>query len=155
MLEFIFKFSEIYREISERCRQITVIWQSLPILSKVLILVRWTITIPLLFALTFSALLTLVFVIPGLILFYRWFGILGADEFNTGDMKVPTFYSTKEGEEGIGYIFFMPAVGVVYTVQDGSSPFPPVTKLYSGGYPRRFLLVSPFYYLYSLFSWPP
>ena len=52
-----------------------------------------------LFVLTFSILLTLVFVIPGLFLSGRWLEILGANDFNIadgftiGDMKVPTFYS--------------------------------------------------------------
>ena len=92
----------------------TVIWQSVPILSKILILIRWTIMIPFLFALTFFILLTLVFVIiPGLFLSYRWISILANDGFKTGDMKVPTFYSPNEGG-GIGHVLVMSAVGVVF-----------------------------------------
>ena len=104
----------VSRKISESGRQITIIWQSLPILSKVLILIRWTIMIPFLFALTFSILLTLVFVIPGLFLFMRWFSILAMDKINTGNMKVPTFYSTSKDGDGVEYIFSMSLVGVVF-----------------------------------------
>ena len=108
-------FSKVSRVTSERCRQITIIWQSLPILSKVLILIRWTITIPFLFALTFSILLTSLFVIPGLFLSVRWVSIVGMDKINTGDMKVPTFYSpSKDKDVAVAYIFFMPIVGVVF-----------------------------------------
>ena len=70
--------------------------------------------IPLLFAFTFSILLTLVFVIPGLFLFIRWMRILTTDDFTTGDMKVPTFYSTeKEGYEA-AYVLCMPVVGILF-----------------------------------------
>ena len=113
MLESIFKFSEVSREISERRRQIIIIWQSPPILSKVLILIRWTIMIPFVFTLTFLILLTLIFLIPGFILFHRWIDILGVKGVSTGDMNVPTFYSTSE----VGrrrYIFFMSTAGVVF-----------------------------------------
>ena len=51
--------------------------------------------IPFLFALTFPILLILVFVIPGLFLFYRWIAILAVDDFNIGDVKVPTCYSIR------------------------------------------------------------
>ena len=92
----------------------TVIWQSVPILSKILILIRWTIMIPFLFTLTFSILLTLVFVIiPGLFLSYRWISILANNGFKMGDMKVPMFYSPNEGR-GIGHVLVMSAVGVVF-----------------------------------------
>ena len=114
MLESVFKFSEVSREISERRRQIIIIWQSLPIISKVLILIRWTIMMPFVFALTISILLTLIFVIPCMILFNRWIDTLGLEGFNTGDMKVPTFYSAREGGGRIGYAFFMSAAGVVF-----------------------------------------
>ena len=70
--------------------------------------------IPFLFALTFSIVLTLVFLIPGLFLFFRWTSILETDYFNTGDMKVPTFYSPDKDEDGAAYIFFMSVVGVVF-----------------------------------------
>jgi len=103
--------SEVSRGISERCRQISIIWQSLPILSKVLIS---TITIPCLFALTFSFLPILVFVIPALFLIYRWISILATDYFKVDDMEVPTFYSTSKDGDGLAYIFFMSVVGVVF-----------------------------------------
>ena len=108
-------FSEVSRVISETRRQITIIWQSLPILSKVLILIRWTIMIPFFFTLTFSILLILLFVIPGIFLIFRWKLILtSGDNFNTGDMKVPTFYSPSEDEDdGVAYIF-VPVFGVVF-----------------------------------------
>ena len=70
--------------------------------------------IPFLFALTFSIFLTLVFLIPGLFLFFRWISILATDYFSTGDMKVPTFYSTSKDGSKVAYIFFMSVVGVVF-----------------------------------------
>ena len=101
-------------KISESRQQITIIWQSLSILSKVSILILCTIMIPFIFALTFSILLTLVFVIPGLFLCFRWISILGIDEFNTGDMKVPTFYSARQDGSGVTYTFVTSVVGVVF-----------------------------------------
>ena len=108
-------FKDVSRVISEKRRQITIIWQSLLILRKVLTLIRWTLMIPFLLSLTFSILLTLVFVIPGLFLFLRWFSMAMTDDshFNVGDMKVPTIYSSV-GREMIAYILFMPLVGVVF-----------------------------------------
>ena len=72
--------------------------------------------IPFLFALTFSILLALVFVIPGLLLSFRWLTIVGMDESNTGDMKVPTFYSTSKRGYGVDvtYLFSISVVGVVF-----------------------------------------
>ena len=72
--------------------------------------------IPFLFALTISILLTLTFVIPGIFLFSRWIAIVSTNEFNTGDKKVPTFYSPEEleGKKGTGYIFLMSAAGLVF-----------------------------------------
>ena len=151
----------VSRIISERHRQITIIWQSLPILSKILILIRWTIMIPFILALTFFILLPLVFVTPGLFLFVRWLSIFITDDsfIDIGDTKIPTFYSTSTNE-GLGdtmaFIFCMPIVGVVFGgihAQDGSSTFPPVTKLCCGGSLLRFLLVLPFYYLFLVPSW--
>ena len=95
-------------------RQITIIWQPLSILSKVLLLILSTIIIPFLFALTFPILLTLLFAIPGLILFLRWFTMLVTDNFNTGDMKVPTFYSVRDDGGKKAYVFTMSVVGVVF-----------------------------------------
>ena len=71
--------------------------------------------IPFVFALTFSILLALVFVIPGLFLFYRWIDILGTQGFTTSDMKLPMFYTTEAHGDGIvGYVLFMSVVGVVF-----------------------------------------
>ena len=72
--------------------------------------------IPFILALTFSILLTLVFVIPGLFLFYRWMSMLTTDHSTTGDMNVPTFYVSETGLERdeIASIFVMPVVGVVF-----------------------------------------
>ena len=102
------------RKFSERCWQITIIWQSLPILGKVLILIPLTIMIPFLFALTFSILLTLVLVIPGLFLLFRWFSVVSSTDFNTGDMKVPTFYSVTHFGSERAFIIFMSVVGVAF-----------------------------------------
>ena len=70
--------------------------------------------IPFLLALTFSILLILVFVIPGLVLFDRWLEILVTVHFNMDDMKVPTFYSIESDGDGLGIIFFFPVVGAVF-----------------------------------------
>jgi len=73
--------------------------------------------IPILFALTFSILLTLVFFISGLFLFARWTSIFVTEVFNTSDMKVPTFYSTEHDRSdvlGAAYVFLMSVVGVVF-----------------------------------------
>ena len=105
---------DVSRIFSERRRQITIIWQSLPILSKVLTLIRWTITIPFVLVLTFSILLTLIFIIPALILCVRWFSIVVTDDFNVGDMKVPTFYSTENEGDEIAFVLCMPVVGVIF-----------------------------------------
>ena len=71
--------------------------------------------------LTFSILLTLVFVIPGLFLFGRWLEILGASDFNIadrltiGDVKVPTFYSMdNDMMDALGFLILFPIVGVIF-----------------------------------------
>ena len=69
---------------------------------------------PFLFALTLPILLTLVFVTPVLRVIYRWISILATDYFKTGNMKVPTFYSTSHVGDEVGYVFFMSVVGVVF-----------------------------------------
>ena len=107
-------YSEVSQEISKRRRQLTTTWQSLPILGKALVLIRWTIMILCLFALTFPFLLSLVFIIPAIFLIYRWISILATDYFHTGDMKVPTFYSTSKDGDEVAYIFFMSVAGVVF-----------------------------------------
>ena len=71
--------------------------------------------IPFLFAVIFYILLTLIFVITGLFLLVRWFSIFDTDDFNTGDMKVPTFYSTNhKQDEGEAVYISMSVVGVVF-----------------------------------------
>ena len=71
--------------------------------------------IPFLFALTLSILLTLLFVIPTLFLFFRWISIVVNFEHQTGDMKVPTFYSpSKDEDELVASMLFVPVVGVVF-----------------------------------------
>ena len=70
--------------------------------------------IPFLFALTFSILLTLVFVIPGLFVTFRWASIAWADDFNKNVMKVPTFYSTWKNRRDNEFFNFMCIVGVVF-----------------------------------------
>ena len=110
-------YSELSRHISERRRQIPVIWQSLSIPIKVLTLIRWTITIPILFAVTIIIFLILVFVILTLFLFTRWCSMVEIYGFNTGDMKVPTFHSTDPDshEEVVKHsIIFMSVIGVVF-----------------------------------------
>ena len=73
-----------------------------------------------LLALTFSILLSLVFVIPGLFLFGRWLEILGASDFifsdrlTIGDMKVPTFYSMTNDGDALGFALIFPAVGIIF-----------------------------------------
>jgi hypothetical protein len=71
--------------------------------------------IPFILALTFSILLTLVFVLPGLFLFIRWLSIFAINDshFDIGDMKVPTFYSKENEGDVIAYIC-MPVAGVVF-----------------------------------------
>ena len=111
-----FFFSEVSQKLSERRRQITIIWQSLPVLSKVLILIGWTITIPFTLALALSILLILVFSILNFFLFFRWLSMVTTADsvLNTVDMKVPTFFSTeKEGDE-IAYVVCTPVVGIVF-----------------------------------------
>ena len=70
--------------------------------------------IPFLFTVIFSIFLTFVFVIPSLFLIFRWISIGETNDFNTGDMKVPTFYSTKRDGSDVPYIFFMSVVGVIF-----------------------------------------
>jgi hypothetical protein len=78
-----------------------------------------TIIIPFLFALVLPILLILVVFIPGLFLLVRWSFVLGAyqPEINsTGDMKVPTFYSSISSEDinVAAYIIMMSVVGIVF-----------------------------------------
>jgi hypothetical protein len=75
------------------------------------------IIIPLIFALVPLILLILVVFIPGAFLLVRWFRVVGNDDdFNTGDMKVPTFYSSRpiKTKDGQAYVFMMSVVGVVF-----------------------------------------
>ena len=109
-------FSERSREISKGHRQITTIWQSLPILRKVLISIPCIIMIPFLFALSFFPLLALVFVILAFFLIYRWISLFITDSFKAGNMKVPTFYSIKttESEQWLAFVLCWSLVGVVF-----------------------------------------
>jgi hypothetical protein len=100
-----------YQKYLEKFRQITIFWQSL---GKVLTLIRWTIMIPFIFALFFPVLLTLGFVIPASFLIYGWVSILATDYFNSGDMKVPTFYSTSKDGNEVAYILFVFLVDGVF-----------------------------------------
>ena len=122
----------VSRLIQEGRRQITIL-QSLrvPILSKVLILVLGTITIPFILALTLSILLTLVFAIPGVFMCISWLGMFASEspsnrEFgkfgngvrvpDTGDMKIPTFYAEDSYSypDGIARTICLPVVGGVF-----------------------------------------
>ena len=97
------------------------ILQSLPILSKVLILILGATVIPFILVLTFSVLLTLVFVIPAMILFFRWFSVLATNsqaDIGVGGMRVSIFYAIDPDEFEIGSIvarlLCLPVVGVVF-----------------------------------------
>ena len=98
------------------------ILQSLPILSKVLILIILGATvIPFILVLAFSVLLTLVFVIPAMILFFRWFSVLATNsqaDIGVGGMRVSIFYAIDPDEFEIGSIvarlLCLPVVGVVF-----------------------------------------
>ena len=90
------------RVVTEGRRQITIL-KSLPIRSKVLILILGAILIPFVLALTFSIILILVFAIPGIFLGIRWVAMLITRQaedssIHSGDMKleVPIFYATEE-----------------------------------------------------------
>ena len=70
--------------------------------------------IPFLFALTLPILLILAFAISGLTLLCRWVSFIDREKSNAGDMKVPTFYSIREGENELAYVSVMPVVGIVF-----------------------------------------
>ena len=126
-------------------RQITIIWQSLPILSKVLILILFTIMIPFIFTLTFSILLTLVFVISGLFL-----------DFQTSEPRLQyrrhesTYLHSSKLNGSFAAYFFMSIVGVVF---GGIHCVGRFFKFPTGDeailWRLSLLLVLPFYYLYS------
>ena len=111
------------RVILEGRRQI-IIWQSLPILSEVLISILGTIMIPFILALSFSILLTLAFAIPGIIMCIRWIAMLTSNDsdIGNGDMKVPIFFASESAwksettgdHDGIPLFFCIPVVGVVF-----------------------------------------
>ena len=109
----------IFSRVITRGRQQLNILQSLPILSKVLMLILGTIMIPFILALTFSTLLILVFAIPAIILLMRWFAVLLNDysEIGIGDMKISTFYAESKPQsarDAIPFIFCMSVVGGVF-----------------------------------------
>ena len=102
-----------------RRRQITIVWQSFSILGKVPILITSVIMIPIvitLLALALPILLLSTFIVLFLFLLLRWTSILITFDFNTGDMKVPTFYSSfkPNEEEKVGMFFVMSVTGAVF-----------------------------------------
>ena len=108
------------RVILEGRRQITI-FQSPPVINQVLILILGTIMIPLILAISFSILLTLIFAIPGIILGIRWFAMFSTDGsgIGIGDMKIPTFYASgsarmEDSEDRVAIFFCMPIVGSVF-----------------------------------------
>ena len=114
------------RLITKGHQQIAVL-QSLPIhwqaiLNKVLISILGTLIIPLILAISFSILLTLVFAIPAVIMCIRWFSIISPEDskIGAGDMKVPTYHASESARaseisrDGVAVIFCMPIVGVVF-----------------------------------------
>ena len=133
--------------------------ESLSILRSFLLLIPSTIIILFFFALTFPIFLTLLFAIPGLILLLRWITILVTDNSNTGDMKVPTFYSTRQDGSDLAFVFYMSVVGVVFRGIHCAGwfftfPSSDEAKLCQiGGSVPRFLLVLPFYHLRSFPSY--
>ena len=81
--------------------------------------------IPLILAISFPILLTLIFAIPGIILGIRWFAMISTDgsDIGVGDMKIPTFYASgsargrripEEGEDQAAIFICMPIVGSVF-----------------------------------------
>ena len=83
-------FLWVSSEVSERLRETTILRQtSLPTLCKVLILITWTILV-----LIVPMLLPFALILLSLYPVYRWISILMAEDVNTGDMKVPTFYAS-------------------------------------------------------------
>ena len=72
--------------------------------------------IPFVVALVLPTLLISVLVITGFFLLVRWGSIISKSDLNTGDMKVPTFYSSISTDDinEVAYIFMMSGVGVVF-----------------------------------------
>ena len=77
--------------------------------------------IPFILALTFSTLLTLVFAIPGIFLFLRWFSLFGNEDdcdSEIDDVKIPTFYAAKPESESVRdawpRLMFMSVVGGLF-----------------------------------------
>ena len=110
------------RVILEGRRQITI-WQSLPVVNQVLILILGTIMIPFILAISFPILLTLIFAIPGVIMGIRWFDMLSTadSDIGVGEMKIPTFYalgSAWMGDSGysdiVAILICIPVVGGVF-----------------------------------------
>jgi len=107
-------YSNVSRRTSKNRQRIITKFQSLSILSKVC----WAIVTPFLFALIFLTLSLCVLIISGTFLFLRWISIVGMNKLRTGDMKVPTFYSTKHGRNNVtvgpAHILLMFVIGVVF-----------------------------------------
>ena len=76
--------------------------------------------IPFILALTVSIILTLVFAIPGIILFSRWLDMFVSEESDkgVGYMKIPTFYASEPRLEKfrdvVPRVICMSVVGVVF-----------------------------------------
>lgn len=99
------------------CRHIPIVWQSsLPFIGKVLTLIFWTMMISVAL-LAILILFPCAFIVLFLFPVFRWISILITNDFNTGDMKVPTFYASvpSENEEYEPAMFLLMSVtGVVF-----------------------------------------
>ena len=104
---------EVFTRVITKGRQQITVLQSLPILSKVLILILGTIMIPVILALTLSILLALVFAIPGIFMCIRWLAMIDVESLRADDMKIPTFYADPEAGEGV-FLVCLPVVGAVF-----------------------------------------
>jgi hypothetical protein len=95
----------------------TIFWQSsLPTISKVLILIGWNVAILALLTVASPIILFSIIAILSLFPVFRWASILVSDELHTGDMKVPTFYSSEidEGGELKSMLCLMSVTGAVF-----------------------------------------
>ena len=102
--------------ILRRREGITIVWQSsLHILSKVLKIIGQTIMIVASLVSIFPVLLLLVLILLSLFPVCRWVSIAITEDFNPGDMKVPTFYASRfnEGKPWMP-VFLMSVAGVVF-----------------------------------------
>jgi hypothetical protein len=112
-------FIDLFEDFLVVRQLLIIIWQSPrthpPVLSRVMAIIIVTLLIITLFPIIPIFLLLLGFYIPSTYLFFRWFTMFGANnEFNIGDMKVPTFYSTWGDTTAKTYISFVIVVGVIF-----------------------------------------